>query len=140
VKGGATPVPFERDQHHLGCASRTATAFDCVLIYNDTSATKLALSVHTFGSQTITAGTLTLTMPTNDAKAYRHFFTDEDHAKLADVLRGSVKGKWLLSYNDDAFIRQLYRGRGITIEPLQVPYSLAGGCRKAVGELLIRNF
>jgi hypothetical protein len=44
-----------------------ATAFDCVLIYNDTSATKLALSVHTFGSQTITAGTLTLTMPTNDA-------------------------------------------------------------------------
>jgi DNA adenine methylase len=74
------------------------------------------------------------------AKAYRHFFTDEDHAKLADVLRGSVKGKWLLSYNDDAFIRQLYRGRGITIEPLQVPYSLAGGCRKAVGELLIRNF
>ena len=44
-----------------------ATAFDCVLIYNDTSVGKLALSVHTFGSQTITAGTLTLTMPTNDA-------------------------------------------------------------------------
>ena len=44
-----------------------ATAFDAVLIYNDTSATKLAVSVHTFGSQTITAGTLTLTMPTNDA-------------------------------------------------------------------------
>jgi len=44
-----------------------ATAFDAVLIYNDTSASKLALSVHTFGAQTITAGTLTLTMPTNDA-------------------------------------------------------------------------
>lgn len=44
-----------------------ATAFDAVLLYNDTSATKLALSVHTFGSQTITAGTLTLTMPVNDA-------------------------------------------------------------------------
>lgn len=44
-----------------------STAFDAVLIYNDTSATKLAVSVHTFGSQTITAGTLTLTMPTNDA-------------------------------------------------------------------------
>lgn len=43
------------------------TAFDAVLIYNDTSASKLALSVHTFGSQTITAGTLTLTMPTNDS-------------------------------------------------------------------------
>lgn len=44
-----------------------STAFDAVLIYNDTSSTKLAVSVHTFGSQTITAGTFTLTMPTNDA-------------------------------------------------------------------------
>lgn len=44
-----------------------STAFDAVLIYNDTSASKLAVSVHTFGSQTITAGTFTLTMPTNDA-------------------------------------------------------------------------
>ncbi|HEV8642158.1 MAG TPA: hypothetical protein VGV13_13745 [Methylomirabilota bacterium] len=44
-----------------------ATAFDAVLIYNDTSASKLAVSVHTFGAQTITAGTLTLTMPVNDA-------------------------------------------------------------------------
>lgn len=42
-------------------------AFDAVLIYNDTSATKLALAVYTFGSQSITAGTFTLTMPTNDA-------------------------------------------------------------------------
>ena len=43
-----------------------AVAFDAVLIYNDTSATKLAVSVHTFGSQTVTAGNFTLTMPTND--------------------------------------------------------------------------
>jgi len=42
------------------------TAFNCVLIYNSTQANK-AVSVHTFGDQTITAGTLTLTMPTNDA-------------------------------------------------------------------------
>jgi hypothetical protein len=42
-----------------------ATAFDAVLIYNSTQADK-AVSVHTFGSQTITAGTFTLTMPTND--------------------------------------------------------------------------
>jgi len=44
-----------------------STAFDAVLIYNDTSASKLALSVHTFGSQTVTAGNFTLTMPVNDA-------------------------------------------------------------------------
>ena len=42
------------------------TAFDAVLIYNDTSAGKNAVSLHTFGSQTVTAGTFTLTMPTDD--------------------------------------------------------------------------
>jgi hypothetical protein len=41
-----------------------ATAFDCVLVYNSTQSNK-AISVHTFGSQTITAGTFTLTMPSN---------------------------------------------------------------------------
>ena len=40
------------------------TAFDAVLIYNSTQSDK-AVSVHTFGSQTITAGTFTLTMPAN---------------------------------------------------------------------------
>jgi len=41
-----------------------STAFDTVLIYNSTQSNK-AVSVHTFGSQTITAGTFTLTMPSN---------------------------------------------------------------------------
>ena len=40
------------------------TAFDAVLLYNSTQSNK-AISVHTFGSQTITAGTFTLTMPAN---------------------------------------------------------------------------
>ena len=40
------------------------TAFDAVLIYNSTQ-NNTAVSVHTFGSQTITAGTFTLTMPSN---------------------------------------------------------------------------
>ena len=41
------------------------TAFNAVLIYNSSKSNK-AVSVHTFGDQTITAGTFTLTMPTND--------------------------------------------------------------------------
>jgi hypothetical protein len=45
-----------------------STAFDTVLIYNSTQSNK-AVSVHTFGSQTITAGTFTLTMPTNSTSA-----------------------------------------------------------------------
>jgi len=44
------------------------TAFDAVLIYNNTNSNR-AVSVHTFGSQTITAGTFTLTMPSNTTTA-----------------------------------------------------------------------
>lgn len=44
------------------------TPFDTVLIYNSTQSNK-AVSVHTFGSQTITAGTFTLTMPANTTAA-----------------------------------------------------------------------
>lgn len=43
-----------------------STAFDAVLFYNSSQANR-AISVHTFGSQTVTAGNFTLTMPTNDA-------------------------------------------------------------------------
>ena len=43
-----------------------STAFDAVMIYSTTD-TNRNIGVFTFGSQTITAGTLTLTMPTNDA-------------------------------------------------------------------------
>jgi hypothetical protein len=43
-----------------------STAFDAVMIYSTTD-TNRNLGVFTFGSQTITAGTFTLTMPTNDS-------------------------------------------------------------------------
>lgn len=43
-----------------------ATAFDCVMLY-DASRSNATISTHTFGSQTVTAGNFTLTMPTNDA-------------------------------------------------------------------------
>lgn len=43
-----------------------ATAFDAVMIY-DTGAANRNIGVFTFGSQTVTAGTFTLTMPTNNS-------------------------------------------------------------------------
>jgi hypothetical protein len=43
-----------------------STAFDAVMLYNSTQGNK-AIGVYTFGSQTVTAGTLTLTMPANDS-------------------------------------------------------------------------
>lgn len=42
-------------------------AFDCLVLYNASSTSKLEVAVFTFGSQSITAGTLTITMPVNDA-------------------------------------------------------------------------
>lgn len=45
-----------------------------------------------------------------------------------------------LSYNDDAFIRQLYRRRGISFERISVPYTVIHGARQIARELLIRNF
>lgn len=41
-----------------------STSFDTALIYNSTQSNK-SVSVHTFSSQTITAGTFALTMPSN---------------------------------------------------------------------------
>ena len=47
-------------------ALTVTTAFDAVLIYNSSAGNK-AVSVHNFGSQTVTAGNFTLTMPVNNA-------------------------------------------------------------------------
>lgn len=41
-------------------------AFDATLFYNSTQGDK-AVAVYTFGSQSVTAGNFTLTMPTNDS-------------------------------------------------------------------------
>jgi hypothetical protein len=43
-----------------------STSFDCMLLYNSTQSNK-AVATYTFGSQTVTAGVFTLTVPTNDA-------------------------------------------------------------------------
>lgn len=47
-------------------SNATMGPFDAVLLYNSTQGNR-AVAVYTFGSQTITAGNFSLTMPTNDA-------------------------------------------------------------------------
>lgn len=47
-------------------AGLSMSAFDTVLLYNSTQGNR-AIGAYTFGSQTIVAGTLTLTMPVNAA-------------------------------------------------------------------------
>lgn len=43
-----------------------SSAFDCCLLYNSSQANR-AIAVYTFGSQTVSAGNFSLTMPTNDS-------------------------------------------------------------------------
>ena len=71
VTNGTQPTNTSTIAHWTPSASivyttvTLTTAFDAVLLYNSTQGNK-AIAVYTFGSQTITAGTFTLTMPTND--------------------------------------------------------------------------
>lgn len=49
-------------------ASLTSSgSFDCAELYNATASGKNTVAIFTFGAQSITAGTFTLTMPTNDS-------------------------------------------------------------------------
>lgn len=72
VTNGVAPTASGTTAHWTPSASFTwnnltsSGAFDAVLLYNSTQSNK-AISVHTFGSQSVTAGNFTLTMPTNDA-------------------------------------------------------------------------
>ena len=70
---------------------------------------------------------------------YAVVFKKEDHARLRDVLAG-CKGKWMVSYNDCDFIRDLYAGYTITavtrINNLAQRYD--GGCE--FPEVLITNY
>jgi hypothetical protein len=71
VTNGTEPTNTGTTAHWTPSASivyttvTLSTAFDAVLLYNSTQS-NTAIAVYTFGSQTITAGTFTLTMPTND--------------------------------------------------------------------------
>lgn len=65
--GGTGIVAFWTPSASLSWAALTSSgAFDAMVLYNDSITAKNSVAVFTFGSQTVTAGTFTLTMPTND--------------------------------------------------------------------------
>jgi hypothetical protein len=51
-----------------------------------------------------------------------------------------LKGKWLLSYNDDPWLAALYARKGIKIERREVTYTVAAAKPQEVRELLVRNY
>ena len=61
-------------------------------------------------------------------------FTEADHIRLRDTL-SAIKGKFLLSYNDDEFIRELYKN--YKIEAVERQNNILGGRFK---ELIITNY
>ena len=68
-------------------------------------------------------------------------FTERDHIRLRDTLL-SIQGKFLLSYNDDPFVRELYDVPGIQIEPVtrlnNIRQRYDPNCQ--FSELLIANY
>lgn len=67
-------------------------------------------------------------------KYYDIPFTEEDHIRLRDAL-AAIEGKFLLSYNDDEFIRDLYKD--FKIESVERGNNLSTGEFK---ELIITNY
>lgn len=65
---------------------------------------------------------------------YNTDFTKADHQRLKSVL-DSIKGRFILSYNDDEYIRQLYKEYEIISVERQ--NNLSKGTYK---ELIIKNF
>ncbi|MBE6855891.1 MAG: DNA adenine methylase [Ruminococcus sp.] len=67
-------------------------------------------------------------------KYYDAEFLNSDHERLNNCLKG-IKGKFILSYNDDVYIRDLYRDFNITAVERQ--NNLGKGSFK---ELIIKNY
>lgn len=65
--GGTGIISFWTPSASLSWANLTSSgAFDAMLLYNSSNTAGASVAVFTFGSQSVTAGTFTLTMPTND--------------------------------------------------------------------------
>lgn len=62
---GASGKAYWTPSANVSFTGFSATAFDAALLYNSSQSNR-AVAVFTFGSQTISSGTFTLTMPTND--------------------------------------------------------------------------
>lgn len=64
--GGTGIVAFWTPSANAVWTALTSSgAFDCALLYNSTQLNK-AVAAYTFGSQNVTSGNFTLSMPTND--------------------------------------------------------------------------
>lgn len=72
-------------------------------------------------------------------KYYKVSYIPEDHQRLADTLK-NIKGRFILSYNDDPAICSLYDGYSIDKITRRNTLSGNGNNKSEFGEIIIRNF
>lgn len=72
-------------------------------------------------------------------KYYGDLFNKDDHIKLRDILM-NIKGKFILSYNDCEYIRELYSDDCFFIEEVTRNNNLVRNNQEKYKELIIRNF
>ena len=65
-------------------------------------------------------------------------FDESQHINLRNML-SQIKGKFILSYNDDDFIRELYKDYNITSVKRSNNLGLVSGKNKEFSELIITN-
>ncbi|SDH05988.1 DNA adenine methylase [Aneurinibacillus thermoaerophilus] len=72
-------------------------------------------------------------------KLYRHYYTINDHKKLANFVRNNKHFDWLISYDDEPYICGLYSGMNAKYSPFYLDYTVSKGKRSSGKELLISN-
>lgn len=72
-------------------------------------------------------------------KYYQAPFTAEDHQRLANALKG-IKGRFVLSYNDDPLIRSLYEGYFVEGITRRQTLSGKGDNKTRFSEVIIKNY
>lgn len=70
---------------------------------------------------------------------YNVSFTDDDHYRLNALLKG-VKGKFILSYNDDTFVRDLYSDFNIQTAVRNNTLGSHSNNAEKFAELIIKNY
>lgn len=61
------------------------------------------------------------------AALYTNFYTENDHAALAEHISKKLRGDWIMTYDDHPLIYKIYKG--FIIKPFQLNYN-AKGARK----------
>ncbi len=122
---GCSKKPFQKSTEYLSIVSQRFTSviiehknYDDLIKVYDRSTALFYLDPPYYGTE----------------KMYDVSFSYDDHIKLKQLLN-SIKGMFILSYNDDPFIRDLYRD--FKIEPIDRNNNMSSGRYK---ELLIKNY